>query len=463
MLADNTKGKVSVALVPSWAIEYSRFEADTGISSGATMGVCFSLMKFFHIDQGFQIPPVDIGILQDYNEDVDADAPTDMLDPDEEEADVDEDPKISDDKRGAPPTVGKAKESDEEVGSLDKKPAAEKFHDSRSDPGTDSPASEGHRLFWDDIYPLVRVRVAATQTTAAAEYLIAMPSNRYLTDNNHKLYLKIGNSDLATSRYWAMELIGCHQVRELTSNNVMNYFKSKGIPSVQPGKILEIVSYFSPLYPQLVVEDNFRLISSDSKFLSYHTRATSTPVLLKKMVDSLGRYAERFLSAEDLQTIHIAFNNLHDGSLVENISEKAIALADVYLEVYDCRPDVWYQGTKARANSNPSDIKIWQVILKKMKSITTSADDIDEVVTLDELLESTHAGDISAPSKESVTRVKTLRRLGKLVDTARVARAEARINARADDRILDALIDEATAYVTGIAPPQAPARGGGRG
>lgn len=170
------------------------------------------------------------------------------------------------------------------------------------------------------------------------------------------------------------ELLMCHQVSRLNTENIDNYFQSKENPTIKSRTVLKMLDSSYRLFPQMTADSQSKQLIGTAPFLKYHTSASSTPLLILKAHSDLGDIGDTVFSQAGLDAARAARDDLHDLSLSNQIPSRDIAVAHAYLAANEILPSNWYQGKRAVDASAPSAYNSWKIFFKRHSDLTGNTD-----------------------------------------------------------------------------------------
>jgi hypothetical protein len=141
-----------------------------------------------------------------------------------------------------------------------------------------------------------------------------------------------------------LDLTGCQQVRELSESNIQNFFQSLRLDGA-PANVLPFVRYWSAMIPSIATSEGFASRLEESKFVQYHTGASTTPGLCRLVADSVP--FKGFFSSEELTLINKAYTERTSLKSARAIPTAALVKTWVWLDLTGRLPDRWYMGQRA--------------------------------------------------------------------------------------------------------------------
>lgn len=220
------------------------------------------------------------------------------------------------------------------------------------------------------------------------------------------LYNSLGDKPLMYLR----DLVACNQVRELKTANVESYFASLGKAKVNARSIVEALAVISTAFGNLVSQNaalgdaavavlnpgatsaqvlaarKSASVLTNAPFIEYHTTASSTPALCKRMCDDLGAMRAAFISDAVANVINDAFRAQHDLALSRLIPAKAIVVTSAYLTSMNSLPEGWKQGQRAVASHSPIAYRAMTTIFKKYATFAANLNEAEAATNMAELV-----------------------------------------------------------------------------
>lgn len=145
------------------------------------------------------------------------------------------------------------------------------------------------------------------------------------------------------------DLVACWQIKPLSSESLLSYFKMNNSDSIKPVVLTKILNASAHKISKIVGNIDANL--SDNPFIGYHTSVSSTPSLCIKAFNDLGPLRDTLFTVEEITAVREAYKAQYDYSLSIKISPRTISVVHAYLKATDNVPDNWYQGDKAVSNT----------------------------------------------------------------------------------------------------------------
>lgn len=171
---------------------------------------------------------------------------------------------------------------------------------------------------------------------------------------------------------WMIDLIGCHQVRALTANNISGYFQAQNRSNVDGRTIEPILDPMMNVFPKMVETDAWRARLSNNTWIGYHTAFSSTGNLCSRMLDGLGAVGNTMFSPGTITAIRASNADPWNATLNQAIPQVAIGAAHAFHKVYKTLPDKWYQGDRAKDALPPVRYSAMFNIFEKLKGFAES-------------------------------------------------------------------------------------------
>jgi len=188
----------------------------------------------------------------------------------------------------------------------------------------------------------------------------------------------------------ARELLICHSVKRLSTENISNYFLSQGKTIRNASSYLKVLNTYVPSVPKFEDACNTLNLEIDDarriKFLVYHTAYASAGKLILTAHDNYRPLSDRVFSNEDLVKARASSESPWDPALVDSISINAKAMAYLMFKASKNELKDWYQGYTA-FEGMPAALRIrYLSVFQKYLEIKGDTDKVAAVGTMDELL-----------------------------------------------------------------------------
>jgi hypothetical protein len=284
----------------------------------------------------------------------------------------------------------------------------------------------------------------ATTSAGASKLISGLNDELFMDlDEDDQLFLVIASNDDIKCFKWLVQLVACEQVRSLSDMNVRNYFASAKIKVTSTKPIIKVLTYAASVMPSIMSSVSMRDAIYDNEFVTYHTSAASSPQLVYRAMEALGSSAEMIYAAEDIVAVKAAIETPWDLQSVKCLSTRCLAISDAVLKIFGSRPEIWYQGSRARASTPAAMMALWEEMFRQYKELMLSSDVIGRTTTIKQLFMECNSKIITAPKRAVVMQEEAV---SKLEDVARVA-----VYKKAEDSIKESVPEEKVTALTDAA------------
>jgi len=192
--------------------------------------------------------------------------------------------------------------------------------------------------------------------------------------------------DYGKAFHWVLNLAGCHQVKPLKAQNVMNYFRSNSRITITGREVIKVVDYAAVALPSLMNDEAFRDAMEDTQFMTYHTSYSSTAGLAQEMLSSAPAITNLLFSQASRNAIAASKNSLHDAALNALIPPMSILATYAYLQAFQKLPDGWFQGEKAKTTLPATRYAAYFAIFRKLRELSADVAAITNAADMDSLI-----------------------------------------------------------------------------
>lgn len=231
--------------------------------------------------------------------------------------------------------------------------------------------------------PVENELAAAMEALATAQQVEGQPDVPVIQARVDLLKYKTmiqDNLDSGAGRTALLDLIGCQQVKQLSTGNMEGYFKSFDLVAA-PSKAVSFVAYWAAISPPLYNREAFQVRIASCLFVKYHTNATTTPELCH-MALGCAPYSGFFTQAEEL-AIEAAHKDMTSIQLSRAIPDTAVLKADLWLELMDRAPPKWYMKDKAVNRFPALHYSLMKGALKRAREIIKEEMGVDDDADMD--------------------------------------------------------------------------------
>lgn len=211
-------------------------------------------------------------------------------------------------------------------------------------------------------------------------YTGTVPSGFVLTTTIETL-----DSAKSAAARWIVELVLTTQVGQLNERNIENYYKSMG-SDVIPWKVEDILRYLATKMPKLTSMPGVSDIIDESTWTYYHSRASSTPSLIRRAIASSP--FPNILNDEEMAALADAEENPFSVVIAQAIPPRALVITSIVLKACDSLPNDWYMGKKAVQDFSPSKYSSLLAIMKQAIKVESGVGDVDvmtDIMTLSDM------------------------------------------------------------------------------
>lgn len=216
------------------------------------------------------------------------------------------------------------------------------------------------------------------------------PSHEDFADES--AWFRIFLDALSKSKGYLVDLVACNQVKKLNASNVKNYMAAQGNRNVGGSSIALLVDVASTFYPQIMASDTLRAMVEDTSFTRYHTTAVSTPGLMMRVIENLGRDAANVFPLDVIETVKVCIDEHWDTALTGEIPQVYIAITRAFLEATGRLPENWWQGMRALNVVSPTSYNAMKSFFLRYAALTSRVESMTEAGNIDALFAA--AGDL---------------------------------------------------------------------
>jgi hypothetical protein len=169
----------------------------------------------------------------------------------------------------------------------------------------------------------------------------------------------------------AVCLAGMFNSKALTSQNLSQRGEQNNY-KCQFTTLIAIVKSYSVIGSACLAALQTNNISSQDKFVKYHTTAVSTGLLCQRAQRAVGAIWNDIFTPAELGDIAVAIANSHLSTGADNISEKMILHTQAWIDANDIKMEKWYQGARAVEEADP---RVYQEAYALYSCLKTQSDE----------------------------------------------------------------------------------------
>jgi hypothetical protein len=198
--------------------------------------------------------------------------------------------------------------------------------------------------------------------------------------------IAVRNAEQADRRF--ADLVACQQVKALSDENIVNYYRSCGIPNFPVAVMSKVLPFIASTCPKISEHAKISDLASRHKFVQYHTAYASTGALCMKYVTQCPAELKKALGddGKDDPIVAKAALKPYDAAAVDAIPKNIVQLTYCFLDAAELLPKGWYQGNKAVNDMSARDRTRATVAFRRLMSISYNRDTLAQSLTTKEII-----------------------------------------------------------------------------
>jgi len=170
---------------------------------------------------------------------------------------------------------------------------------------------------------------------------------------------------------WLLDLVIAEQHKKMKPENVASYYMMQTHKRVNGATILKLIEPAASLIANIRATN--AAVIPDSIWMRYRTSATSTPNLIKRVIDIWGNSVPGLIGAGTMAAVDNAALAPWNVNLVHNLPDRIILLTHATLVAFRMLPDDWYYGATVLQRSNASVYNGYLEAAKKIREFGGNA------------------------------------------------------------------------------------------